>query len=103
MFIQRVSLYPSLGKDFELRDALTEWVKKRQAQEVQVGLSIQLFNPEGTTLVTTTRFRDLAEFENFRRRNLADPEFRTAVAKFASLSRAPAKFELYEVVVPLPS
>ena len=101
MFMQRVTLYPSLGKDVELRNALTEWVKKRQAQEIHVGLSMQLFNPEGTTFVTTTRFRDLAEFENFRRRNLDDSEFRAAVAKFVSLSRAPARFELFEVLVPL--
>ncbi len=103
MFIQRVSSYPSLGKEFELRDALTEWVKKRQAKGLNIGLSAQLFNPEGATLVTTARFRDLAEFEDRRRQNLADPEFRATTAKFASLSRAPARFELYEVLVPLPS
>ncbi len=52
--------------------------------------------------VTTTRFSDLAEFENRRRTNLADREFQVAIAKFTSLSRAPAKFELFEVLVPLP-
>ncbi len=103
MFVQRVSLCPSLGKESELRDMLTEWVKSRQAQEINVGLSMQLFNPEGTTFVTTTRFRDLAEFENQRRRNLADREFQANISKIGSLSRAPAKFELYEVLVPLPS
>ncbi len=103
MFIQRVSSYPSLGKDLELREALTEWVKKRQVQGLAVGLSVQLFNPEGAAFVTTARFRDLAEFENRRRTNLADREFQAATAKFASLSRAPAKFELFEILVPLPS
>lgn len=103
MFTQRVSTYPSLGKDVELREALSEWVKKRQAQGIAVGFSVQLFSPEGTVFVTTTRFRDLAELENRRRQNLADREFQAAVAKFASMSRAPAKFELYEVLVPFPS
>ena len=103
MFVQRVSTYPSLGKEVELREALSEWVKKRQAQEINVGLSVQLFGPEGTVFVTTTRFRDLAELENRRRQNLADRDFQAAVAKFASLSRAPANFELFEVLVPLPS
>lgn len=103
MFVQRVSIYPALGKEPELRDALTEWVKKRQALRVAVGLSVQLFNPEGTALVTAARFSDLTEFENRRRTNLADREFQAATAKFASLSRAPAKFELFEILVPLPS
>jgi len=101
MFIQRVSIYPALGKDSELRDTLTEWIKKRQSQGMNVGLSSQLFGAEGATFVTTTRFSDLAEFENRRRTNLADREFQAAVAKFTSLSRAPAKFELFEVLVPL--
>ncbi len=103
MFVQRVSLYPSLGKEFELRDVLTEWVKRRQGQEINVGLSIQLFNPEGSTFVTSTRFRDLAQFEHQRRQDVADREWQAAVAKIASLSRAPARIELYEVLVPLPS
>ncbi len=103
MFIQRVHIYPAAGKEPELRAALEEWAKKRQAQGVVISLTVQLFNPEGTAFATTTKFRDLAELENRRRQNLADPAFQAAVAKFASLSRAPAKFELYEVLVPFKS
>jgi len=103
MFIQRVSSYPALGKGVELRDALTEWVRKRQAQRMSFSLSVQLFNPEGQAFVITSRYSDLAEFENRRRTNLADREFQAAVAKFASLSRAPAKSELFEVLLPFPS
>ncbi len=103
MFIQRVHVYPAAGKEPELRAALEEWAKKRQAQGAVISLTVQLFNPEGTAFATTTKFRDLAELENRRRQNLADPMFQAAVAKFASLSRAPAKFELYEVLVPFKS
>ena len=102
MFLQRVSIYPAMGKDSELRDTLTEWIKKRQSQGMNVGLSSQLFGAEGTTFVTTTFFSDLAEFDNRRRTNMADRDFQAAVTKFNSLSRAPAKFELFEVLVPLP-
>ncbi len=103
MFIQRVSLYPSLGKEAELREALVEFTKRRQAKGINVSLSVQLFSHEGTAFVATSRFRDLAEFENRRRQNLADHEWQTAAAKFASLSRAPARSRLYEVLVPFPS
>jgi hypothetical protein len=68
-----------------------------------ISLTIQLFNPEGPAFAITSKFRDLAELENRRRQNLSDPAFQSAVAKFASLSRAPAKFELYEVLVPFKS
>ncbi len=103
MFIQRVSIFPSPGKDVELGDALADWVKKRQAKGINVSLSVQLFNPEGIAFVTTTRFRDLAELENRRRQDRADREFQAALAKFASLVRVPARIELYEVLVPFPS
>ena len=103
MFIQRVSSYPALGKESELRDALTEWTSKRQAQGAKVSLSVQLFGTEGATLVTTIRFNDLAEFENRRRTNLADRDFQAATTRFATMSRAPAKFELFEILVPFPN
>jgi len=95
---------PALGKENELRAALEEeWVKKRQAQGIAISLSVQLFAPEGATFVITVRYRDLAELENRRRQKQTDPAFQAAVAKFASLSRAPAKSELYEVLVPFTS
>lgn len=107
MFIQRVRSYPALGKETEFRAALEELVKKLQAQGqaqgIAVSLSVQLFSPEGATFVATSRFRDLAELENRRRQTLADPAFQAAMAKLAPLSRAPAKFELYEVLIPFPS
>lgn len=102
MFIQRVRNFPTPGKAFEFRAALEEWVKKSQAQGLDVSLSTQLFAPEGTTFVVTTRFRDLAEFENRRRQTLADPAYQAFVAKLGLMTREASKFELLEVLVPFP-
>ncbi len=103
MFIQRVRIYPALDKANEYRAALEELVKKLQAQGLAISLSVQLYSPEGATFVSTTRHRDLAEVENRRRQLQADAAYQAAVAKLASMSRAPAKWELYEVLVPFPS
>jgi len=103
MFIQRIHLYPAAGKEPELRTALEEWTKKRQAQGVMVSLTVQAFSAGGPAFAKTTKFRDLTEMENRRRQDQADPVFQAAVAKFASLSRAPVRSELYEVLVPYKS
>ncbi len=70
---------------------------------ILISLSVQLYSPEGSTFVSSTKFRDLAEVESRRRQLEADGTYRAAVAKITSLSRAPAKWELYEVLVRYPS
>jgi len=102
MYIQRVRGFPAAGKVAEFRAALEEWVKKRQSQGLDVSLSRQLFAPDGATLVITTRFRDLTEFEKLTHQIEADPAYQALVAKLAPLSRAPAKSELLEVLVSFP-
>ncbi|MGH2361787.1 MAG: hypothetical protein ACRDGM_14745 [bacterium] len=102
MFIERVRIYPALGKEPELRAVLEEWAKKRQAQGMEISLSVQLYGPEGPTFVNSAKFRDLAEVENRRRQNQADPAFQAVVAKVDSLCRVPAKRSLYEVLVRYP-
>ena len=102
MFIQRVRTFPAPGKAPEFRTALEEWVKKRQGQGLDTSLSRQLFAPEGATFVITTRFRDLAEYEKLTSQIEADPAYQALVAKLAPLTRAAAKFELLEVLVPFP-
>jgi hypothetical protein len=65
-------------------------------------LSAQLYSLEGSTYVSSTKFRDLAEVESRRRQLEADSAYQAAVAKITSLSRAPAKWELYEVLIRYP-
>ncbi len=103
MFIQRVRLYPTVGKGNEMRAALEELVKKLQTQGMTISLSADLYSSEGQTFVSSSKFRDLAELENRRRQLRTDSAYQAAVAKLTSLSRAPAKWELYEVLVQYPS
>lgn len=103
MYIQRARIFPAIGKGNEFRVAIEDLAKKLQAQGIATSLSVQLYSPEGATFVTTTRFRDLAEVESTRHKLLADSSYQAAVAKLASMTRAPVKWELFEVLVPFPS
>ena len=103
MYIQRVSFFPHLGKEDELRQHLEAWLAKSQGQGGQAGLALQLFAPEGVVFVITVRFKDLTELEQRRQRNRTDREFQGFLAKNASLSRLPTRIELLEVLVPLPN
>ncbi|HEV2356122.1 MAG TPA: hypothetical protein VGZ23_00670 [bacterium] len=100
MFIHRVRGFPAPGKVPEFRATLEEWVKKRQGQGIDTSLARQLFAPDGATFVVTTRFHSLAEYEDQTRKMEADPAYQALVAKLAPLTRAMAKFELMEVLVP---
>ena len=102
MFIHRVRGFPAPGKVPEFRATLEEWVKKRQGQGIETSLARQLFAPDGATFVVTTRFHDLAEYENQTQKMEADPAYQALVAKLAPLTRATAKMELMEVLVPFP-
>jgi hypothetical protein len=103
MYMQRVVVYPQLGKVLEMQQHLESWVKTRQGQGAKVGLSMQMFGPEGAAFVTTVRFNDLAELEQSRQRNRTNQAFHDYLAKTDSLSRHPQKIELMEVLVPLPN
>jgi hypothetical protein len=102
MFIHRVRGFPAPGKVPEFRATLEEWVKKRQGQGIETSLARQLFAPDGATFVVTTRFHDLAEYENQTRKMEDDPAYQALIAKLATLTRAMAKMELMEVLVPFP-
>jgi hypothetical protein len=103
MYMQRVVSYPQPGKVLEMQQHLESWVKTRQGQGAKVGLSMQMFGPEGAAFGTTVRFNDLAELEQLRQRNRTNQAFLDYVAKLDSLSRLPTKVELLEVLVPLPN
>ncbi len=102
MYIQRTSLYPTFDKIFELRALLEERVKARQAQGITIGLQEQLFGPEGPAFTVVIRHDDLGGVERLRRQMITDPEFQAFLAKVGAVSRAPAKMELFEVLMPFP-
>lgn len=63
MFIQRVRVYPAQGKGEECRGALEALVKKLQSQGLTVSLSVDLYGAEGTTFVSSSKFRDMVELD----------------------------------------
>ncbi len=101
MYIQRVRIYPQLGKVREMGQHLESWVQTRQGQGAKIGLSLQAFAPEGVVFVITISLQDLAELEQLRVRNRADPAFMASQAKIQELSRQHPTIELLEVLVPL--
>ncbi len=102
MYVQRVSFYPALGKAFELRAALEDRVKARQAQGLHMGLQERIASSDGALFTLVIMHRSLADLEELRRRNLTDDAFRAFVTKASSLSIKQPTTELAEVLVPLP-
>jgi NIPSNAP len=99
MFIQRFTLTPALGKGRELRVLVEEYAKKRQGQGLANSLATSVFG-DVPSLVVTTRFNDLAEFEKLRAKNIADKDWQEYVGKLNSM--ATVKAELLEVIMPFP-
>ncbi|HEY8742767.1 MAG TPA: hypothetical protein VIU62_06695 [Chloroflexota bacterium] len=103
MYMQRVRNYPQQGKEREMQQLLESWVQTRHALGRKVGLSTQLFDPEGAVFIITVRFNDLAELDQQRQRNRTDQAFQDFQGELGALIRRPTTFELLEVLVPLPS
>ena len=102
MYMFRVVVYPQLGKERELQQHMEAWVKTNQGKGQKIGLSVQRFAAEGTVLVLVVRLAGLAEYEEMTQRNATDRDFQAFVAKTATLTRLPPRFELLEVVIPIP-
>ena len=102
MYMFRVVMYPQLGKERELQQHLEAWVKTSQAKGRKIGLSMQRFAAEGTVPVLVVRLAGLAEYEEMTQQQATDPAFQAFVAKNATLTRLPPRFELLEVLIPPP-
>ncbi len=103
MYMQRVRIYPQQGKEREVQQLIESRMQTGQALGRKVGLSMQLFAPEGAVFIINIRYNDLAELEQQRQRDRTDQAFQDYVGKLGALSRRPAALELLEVLVPLPS
>ena len=102
MYVQRVSVYPQLGKEREMRHHLEAWVKTGQGQGRKIGLSAAMFAAEGTVFVITVRLNDLGELEQQRQRQRTDQAFQEFLTKSSALSHRALKVELQEVIVAMP-
>lgn len=102
MFVQRIEFYPIVGKDQEVRAVLEEWAKHLQGQGIGAGLSQSVFGGDGATFILTTRVEDLATLEERRRRVQSSPEFGALQGRLASLLVQRPRFELLDVLLPMP-
>jgi hypothetical protein len=100
MFIQRITISPTMGKGRDLRALTEERVKKGQAQGQLISLATPVFGDDMGSLVITVRFNDLAGLEKLRAQNAADKEFQEYIGKVNAISTA--KFELLDVLIPFP-
>lgn len=99
MIVQRINSYPAVGKETELRAVVEERVRTAPSRKVRAALLQQLLPSDGPVFVTAVLHDNLAAFEEFRSRNLADASTQAFVTKVATLSRQPLNVELFDVLV----
>jgi hypothetical protein len=96
-----IRIYPTLGKEAEVRAFMTDWVKHAQEQGEQVALLQRIYSSEGSVLVALRRYDDLAAADARRRENLADADWQGRVATLNTMIREPLQQTLAEPIVPL--
>lgn len=100
-FVAGVTLYPAPGNISAVQALVGERVRSQQAR-VSTGLAVDLFDPDGQSLVVSVFHPSLSAYDEFRRANQADPAFIATAAEVSKLVRKPATTILNAVVVPMP-
>ena len=90
---------PALGKQAELRAALTEWVRTRQSEGADTSLTRRIYNTEAPAFHTATRFPDLAAMDEGRKRVESSKAFGPFQERQIGLLAAPASVRVYNVLV----
>jgi hypothetical protein len=103
MYMQRVTIYPKPENIGQLRTLLAERVKMRQGAGIRSALTELVAGGETPQFSVAVMFDDLAAYEAFRKRDMADAEFQKFVGQIATLIRKPTAFDLLDVLVPMPS
>src|SRR5215213_153600 len=85
MFMLRHRVYATLGKEAEVRDFMTGWVRHAQEQGEKVALVQRIFSSEGPVLVVARRYEDLVTLDERRRANQADADWQARVAKLSAM------------------
>jgi hypothetical protein len=96
-----VRIYPTLGKEAEVRALMTDWVKHAQEQGERASLLQRIYSSEGSMLAVRREYDDLAAADARRRDNLGDADWQARVAKLNTLIRQPLQQALFEPIVPL--
>ena len=96
-----VRIYPTLGKEAEVRAFITDWVKHAQEQGERAALLQRIYSSEGSMLAVLRQYDDLAAADARRRDNLADADWQARVARLNTLIRGPLQQALAESIVPI--
>ena len=96
-----VRIYPTLGKEAEVRAFMTDWVKHAQDQGERASLLQRIYSSEGSMLAVRREYDDLAAADVRRRNNLGDADWQSRVTKLNTLIREPLRQALFEPIVPL--
>jgi hypothetical protein len=96
-----VRIYPTLGKEAEVRAFLTDWVKHAQEQGERAALLQRIYSSEGSMLAVLRQYDDLAAADARRQRNQEDADWQARVATLNTLIREPLRQVLAETIVPI--
>ena len=100
MFMLRHRVYATLGKEAEVRDFMTDWVRHAQEEGESVALAQRIFSSEGPVLVVARRYDDLVALDERRRANQADADWQARVVRLSAMIREPVRQTLEESLVP---
>ena len=97
-YFHSATVRASAGNGNEVRAALVEYVKSRQADGKRVALHGQVLSTTGATFVVTQTYETLSEYEIEHVTN-SPPGLAELGAKIKSVMQSPAEFEMYEILV----
>jgi hypothetical protein len=99
--IRRVSCYPALGKERQMRSILEAHVTTSQQAGLRWGLFTRIYSSDGPVLEATTLDASLTDLDRVRRER--GQINAVAAAAVGEWSRAPMQQRLFEAVVPFAS
>ena len=96
-YFHRTTIRGAAGTANELRAVLEEFVKARQAEGSQAGLTRQVVSATGPTFIITSAFATLSEYES-EYITKSPPALATLAQKFKGLVQSPAEQVMYEIL-----
>ena len=104
MWLERVTWYPQIGKQSEVRGIAVDIAKLLNEGGVIRTLITQVVaGPEAETIVGVAAYESLGDYEATLKARREDPQFQSVWAKMNPLLGAPTKRELVEVVASFPT
>ena len=100
MYLQRISYYPNLGKEREVRTLLEDELNRRRNLGARGSLAVALTYEDGPYFTVTYLHESLSAYEEFRKRAVSEPDFRAHQPGLADMLRFPLKHEILELLAP---